>query len=68
MTEQSYLGGAPVARGTAGSARPDVYDPAEGIVYDYKFVMKPGRGISKWQADKNANNVPGVNLTIEVNP
>ncbi|MER5181772.1 LamG-like jellyroll fold domain-containing protein [Streptomyces sp. NPDC002896] len=68
VTEQSYLGGVPVARGTAGSARPDVYDPASGTVWDYKFVLKPGRGIGKAQADKNAINVPGVNVTIEVNP
>ncbi len=68
VTEQSYLSGALVPRGTAGSARPDVYDPASGIIYDYKFVSKPGRGIGKAQADKNANNVPGAWLTIEVNP
>jgi hypothetical protein len=68
ITEQSYLGGAPVPRGAAGSARPDVFDPAAGIVYDYKFVKNPGQGIGKWQADKNVLNVPGVNLTVEVNP
>ncbi|WP_329456285.1 polymorphic toxin-type HINT domain-containing protein [Streptomyces sp. NBC_01497] len=68
ITEKSYLGGAPVPRGTAGSARPDVFDPAAGVVYDYKFVKNPGQGIGKWQADKNALNVPGVNLTVEVNP
>ncbi|MYS21868.1 intein C-terminal splicing region [Streptomyces sp. DvalAA-14] len=68
ITEQSYLRGLPVPRGTAGSARPDVFDPAGGIVYDYKFVKNPGLGIGKWQADKNALNVPGVNLTVEVNP
>lgn len=68
ITEQSYLGGVPVPRGTAGSARPDVFDPTAGIVYDYKFVKNPGQGIGKWQADKNVLNVPGVNLTVEVNP
>lgn len=68
ITEQSYLGGVPVPRGTAGSARPDVFDPAAGIVYDYKFVKNPGQGIGKWQADKNVLNVPGANLTVEVNP
>lgn len=68
VTEQSYLAGVPVPRGTAGSARPDVFDPASGIVYDYKFVKNPGLGIPKWQADKNALNVPGATLTLEVNP
>ncbi|MGW0131588.1 polymorphic toxin-type HINT domain-containing protein [Streptomyces sp. NPDC003299] len=68
ITEQSYLRGVQVPRGTKGSARPDVFDPTSGIVYDYKFVQNPGQGISKWQADKNALNVPGVNLTVEVNP
>lgn len=55
-------------KGTRGSARPDVFDPATGIVYDYKFLVKPGRGIGQRQANLNANNVPGVSLTIEVNP
>ncbi|MEV0036410.1 hypothetical protein [Streptomyces sp. NPDC050804] len=68
ITEQSYLRKFPVPRGATGSARPDVFDPAGGIVYDYKFVKNPGLGIGKWQADKNALNVPGVNLTVEVNP
>ncbi|MCT2278010.1 DNRLRE domain-containing protein [Micromonospora chalcea] len=68
VTEQSYLGGLPVPRGTAGSARPDVFDPASGIIYDYKFVLRPGRGIGRAQADNNADNVPGAWLTIEVNP
>ncbi|MFD7555500.1 polymorphic toxin-type HINT domain-containing protein [Streptomyces sp. NPDC059835] len=68
IQEQSYLGGVQVPRGTAGSARPDVYDPASGIIYDYKFVQNPGRGIGQSQANKNASNVPGAWLTIEVNP
>ncbi|MCZ9348131.1 HINT domain-containing protein, partial [Streptomyces sp. TRM76130] len=68
VTEQSYLNGAVVPHGTAGSARPDVYDPATGIIYDYKFLMNPGRGIGQRQANLNANHVPGAWLTIEVNP
>ncbi|MFE7779237.1 polymorphic toxin-type HINT domain-containing protein [Streptomyces sp. NPDC057445] len=68
VTEQSYLNGAVVPHGTAGSARPDVYDPAAGIIYDYKFLMNPGRGIGQRQANLNANHVPGAWLTIEVNP
>lgn len=68
VTEQSYLNGAVVPHGTAGSARPDVYDPAAGIIYDYKFLLNPGRGIGQRQANLNANHVPGAWLTIEVNP
>ncbi|MFE3578269.1 ricin-type beta-trefoil lectin domain protein [Streptomyces vinaceus] len=68
VTEQSYLNGAVVPHGTAGSARPDVYDPAAGIIYDYKFLVNPGRGIGQRQANLNANQVPGAWLTIEVNP
>ncbi|MEU9399231.1 LamG-like jellyroll fold domain-containing protein [Streptomyces sp. NPDC048242] len=68
IPEQSYLGNAPVNKGTKGSARPDVFDPATGIIYDYKFLIRPGRGIGKRQADLNANNVPGSTVTIEVNP
>ncbi|MEH0423269.1 hypothetical protein [Streptomyces sp. B21-083] len=68
IAEQSYLAGVPVGKGTRGSARPDVFDPATGIIYDYKFLINPGRGIGKKQADLNANNVPGATVTIEVNP
>lgn len=68
IPEQSYLGYIPVKKGTKGSARPDVFSPATGIIYDYKFLIHPGRGIGRRQADLNANNVPGATLTIEVNP
>jgi hypothetical protein len=68
VQEQSYLNGVKVPKGTSGSARPDVFDEPNGIIYDYKFLLKPGRGIGKSQADKNALNGPGANLTIEVNP
>ncbi|WP_158754718.1 ricin-type beta-trefoil lectin domain protein [Streptomyces sp. NRRL F-2580] len=68
VAEQSYLNGVVVPHGTAGSARPDVYDPAAGIIYDYKFLVHPGRGIGQRQANLNANQVPGAWLTIEVNP
>lgn len=68
VTEQDYLAGRPVPRGTpGGTARPDVYDPATGIVYDYKFTTKPP-ALTQKQIDLNANNVPGIAYTIEVNP
>ena len=67
VTEQSYLHGAPVPHGTPGSARPDVFDPSTGIAYDYKFTLNPP-GISQRQWDNNATHVPGLSLTIPVNP
>ncbi|WP_158717313.1 hypothetical protein [Streptomyces sp. NRRL F-4474] len=68
IPEESYLNQVVVPHGTAGSARPDVYDPVAGIIYDYKFLLKPGRGIGQRQANLNATHVPGASLTIEVNP
>jgi RHS repeat-associated protein len=66
--EESYLSGQRVPRGTKGSARPDVYDPTTGNVYDYKFVGTPGRGLSRAQQLKNQNNLPYVNRQVEINP
>ena len=68
VTEQSYLGGTQVSRGTPGSARPDVYDPASGAVYDYKFTINPGRGIPARQRAKNLRNLPNVTSQTEINP
>jgi len=68
VSEQSFLGGVPVPRGTAGSARPDVFDTAGGLIYDYKFVRVPGQGIPAAQQARNAANVPGVTGQIEINP
>lgn len=67
-TEQSYLGGTQVPRGTAGSARPDVYDPASGAIYDFKFTTRPGRGIPTRQQNHNLQNVPHVTSQTEINP
>lgn len=69
-TETSYLNRnpIPVSRGAKGSARPDVYDPTTGTIYDYKFVKNPGRGISQRQQNHNSNNVPNVTNQIEINP
>lgn len=69
-TETSYLNKnpIPVNRGTKGSARPDVYDPITGTIYDYKFVKNPGKGISQRQQNHNSNNVPFVTNQIEINP
>ncbi|WP_229379088.1 ricin-type beta-trefoil lectin domain protein [Streptomyces sp. VRA16 Mangrove soil] len=67
ITERSYLGKVQVPHGTKGSARPDVFDPSTGIAYDYKFTKNPP-GIGKRQWDKNADNVPGLFLTVPVVP
>ncbi|NUK10469.1 Teneurin-1 [Streptomyces lunaelactis] len=67
ILEESYLNRRPVSHGTKGSARPDVYDQGAGIAYDYKFTKNPP-GIGKTQWDKNANHVPGLQLTIPVVP
>jgi len=66
--EASYLGGARVPRGTAGSARPDLYDPLTGNVFDYKFTIRPGRGIPLRQQNRNAANLPRVGQQLEINP
>jgi hypothetical protein len=67
VIEQAYLNGVPVPGKPKGSAIPDVFDPSTGIIYDYKFVLKPP-GIKQSQRDLNATHVPGASLTIEVNP
>jgi hypothetical protein len=67
QVEQAYLNGVPVPGKPSGSAIPDVFDPSTGIIYDYKFVIKPP-GIKQQQIDLNATHVPGAYLTIEVNP
>jgi hypothetical protein len=58
----------PVPYATPGSARPDVFDPLTGTIYDYKFVRNPGQGLSTRQINKNMNNVPGVTNQFEINP
>lgn len=68
VTEQSYLNGVQVPRGTAGSARPDVYDPTSGGIFDFKFTIRPGRGIPTRQQNKNLRNVPHVTSQTEINP
>jgi hypothetical protein len=68
VTEQSYLNGAQVSRGTTGSVRPDVYDPSSGAIYDYKFTVRPRRGMSLRQQGRNLRNVPHVTSQSEINP
>ncbi|MCP4122646.1 MAG: hypothetical protein GY751_12910, partial [Bacteroidetes bacterium] len=66
--EQSYRGGERAKYGDEGSARPDVFDPQTGKIYDYKFTKNPGKGIPKRQKDHNVKNVPNVTSQTEINP
>ncbi|HVJ26062.1 MAG TPA: hypothetical protein VM493_00925 [Vicinamibacterales bacterium] len=68
LAEKSYLGGKRASYGTAGSSRPDVFNPATGEIFDYKFVRNPGKGLSAAQRAKNAKDVPGVTKQTEINP
>jgi len=68
LAETSYFQFEDVKRGFLGSARPDVYDPLTGTIYDYKFVKNPGKGLPSAQMEKNIANVPGVINQVEVNP
>jgi hypothetical protein len=68
IPENSYLGGSPASYGTAGSARPDVFNPVTGRLFDYKFVRNPGQGLRSRQRARNAANVPGVTSQHEINP
>ncbi|RZI32750.1 RHS repeat-associated core domain-containing protein [Pseudomonas orientalis] len=56
--EKSYLKGVEVPKGTAGSARPDVYNKNTGEVLDYKFTKNPNGPISSRQQTNNNNNLP----------
>lgn len=46
----------------------DVYDPDTGEVYDFKFTIRPGRGIPARQQKKNLGNLPKVKNQTEINP
>jgi hypothetical protein len=66
QTETSWLGNAPATYGTRGSARLDVWEPATGTVFDYKFgnaVLSPS------QVNKITTQGPlGVQQVIQVKP
>lgn len=67
-TDTSYLNGVQVPRGTAGSARPDVYNPTTGEVFDYKFTKNPNSSISQSQQNHNTNNLPYVTSQTAIHP
>jgi hypothetical protein len=61
----------PVKRGTKGSTRLDVYDPATGTVWDYIFTINPGQGLKQKQINKILKEGPlniNHNRIFEVNP
>jgi len=68
LAEKSYLGGNQASYGTAGSSRPDVFNPVSGEIFDYKFVRNPGKGLGPAQRAKNVKNVPNVTKQTEINP
>ena len=51
-----------------GSVKLDVYDKTANIVYDYKFVQKPGMGLKQQQIDRIQHQVGRDVSVIEVNP
>ena len=70
-TEISYERGIQVKHNKKGNSRLDVRDSATNDVYDYKFVLKPGKGLSTKQARNIMRNAPGgitQNQIHEVNP
>jgi hypothetical protein len=54
--------------GIGGSARPDVFNPRTGELFDYKFVRNPGQGLTARQRAHNTANVPGLIRQTEINP
>jgi hypothetical protein len=67
-TEQAYLGGNKVPRNTVGSARPDVYNPQTGEVFDYKLTKNTSSPISNTQQTHNRNNLPKVTSQTAIHP
>ena len=67
-TEQAYLNGNKVPRNTAGSARPDVYNPQTGEVFDYKFTRNSSSPISNTQQAHNRKNLPKVTSQTVIHP
>lgn len=71
MVEQKYLNHSQINYNTRGSVRLDVYDTVANQIYDYKFVVNPGRGLSARQKNKIIRQGP-AGLTSydihEVNP
>ena len=65
VTEKSFLGGAEVPYGTAGSVRLDVRDINTGAVWDYKFGAG---GLTPAQRLRIITNGPNVTSVTEVRP
>ncbi|WP_434799146.1 RHS repeat domain-containing protein [Terrisporobacter vanillatitrophus] len=67
-TEISYYGGSIDKKRRKGSSRLDVHDEKRNIVYDYKFVKNPGKGLSKRQRNKIKSQGPIGARILEINP
>jgi hypothetical protein len=69
--EQSYKNNTKVSSNLKGSTRLDVYDTNTEEVYDYKFIVNPGQGLSDRQVNKMINQGPAELLRdniYEINP
>ncbi len=69
--EKLFKGGKELNRGdpTRGSTRLDVVDGKERVVYDYKFVQNPGKGLRPQQIQKIQQQGPeNIVKIIEINP
>ena len=67
-TEISYYGGKIDDKRRKGNTRLDVHDEKRNIVYDFKFVKNPGKGLSKKQKNKIRSHGPNGARIIEINP
>ncbi|MBI0520831.1 hypothetical protein F6Q07_22440 [Pectobacterium parmentieri] len=67
-TESSFLDKYSVSRNIPGSARPDVYNPQTGEVFDYKFTRDSTSPISQRQQQHNINNLPKVSTQTAIHP
>jgi len=71
LTEQNYLDHIAIPNNIKDSTRIDAYDTTAGQVYDFKFVINPGKGLSSGQINKILSQGPlGVTEgdIHEVNP
>ena len=69
--EAPYKGGELLRRGDSslGSVRLDAYDTTTNVVYDFKFVQNPGKGLKSAQVRKIKTQGPEkITDVIEINP
>lgn len=67
--ESTWFGGSEFKkRGIKGAARIDVLDTTTGVAYDFKFTVKPGKGLKQKQIDNIMHNCPIALSVKEINP